>query len=163
VEDDLRALTGAEAALVVNNNAAAVLLAIAALAAGREGVVSRGELVEIGGSFRMPEGVALGGARLAEVGATNRTHGAESRGRGGPETGLRGKAHTSNYRIVGFTASVELPELVAIGRAADVPVLEDLGSGALIDLSAYGLPREPVVRERLAAGADVVTFSGDKL
>ena len=163
VEDDLRALTGAEAALVVNNNAAAVLLAIAALAAGREVVVSRGELVEIGGSFRMPEVMALSGARLREVGTTNRTHPDDYRRAIGPDTGLLVKAHTSNYRIVGFTASVELSELVAIGRAAAVPVLEDLGSGALVDLATYGLPREPLVRERVAAGADVVTFSGDKL
>ncbi len=163
VEDDLRALTGAEAALVVNNNAAAVLLGVAALAAGRDVVVSRGELVEIGGSFRMPEVMALGGARLREVGTTNRTHADDYRHAVGPDTGLLVKAHTSNYRIVGFTAAVELRDLVAIGRAAGVPVLEDLGSGALVDLAEYGLPREPLVRERIAAGADVVTFSADKL
>jgi len=163
VEDDLRALTGAEAALVVNNNAAAVLLAVAVLAAGREVVVSRGELVEIGGSFRMPEVMAIGGARLREVGTTNRTHADDYRAAIGPATGLIVKAHTSNYRIVGFTASVSLPDLVAIGRAAGVPVLEDLGSGALVDLAGYGLPREPLVHERIAAGADLVTFSGDKL
>ena len=163
VEDDLRALTGAESALVVNNNAAAVLLAVAALAAGREVIVSRGELVEIGGSFRMPEVMAIGGARLREVGTTNRTHADDYRAAVGPATGLIVKAHTSNYRIVGFTASVDLPELVAIGRTAGVPVLEDLGSGALVDLAEYGLPREPLVRERIAAGADLVTFSGDKL
>ncbi len=163
VLEDLRALTGAEAALVVNNNAAAVLLAVAALAGGREVVVSRGELVEIGGSFRMPEVMALGGSRLREVGTTNRTHPDDYRAAIGPDTGLLVKAHTSNYRIVGFTTAVELPELVAIGRAAGVPVLEDLGSGALVDLAGWGLPREPLVRERVATGVDLVTFSGDKL
>ncbi len=163
VEDDLCALTGGEAALVVNNNAAAVLLTVAALAAGREVVVSRGELVEIGGSFRMPDVMALGGARLREVGTTNRTRADDYRRALGPDTGLLVKAHTSNYRIIGFTAAVELAELVAIGGDAGIPVLEDLGSGALVDLSPWGLPREPLVRERIAAGADVVTFSGDKL
>ncbi len=163
VEADLRALTGAQAALVVNNNAAAVLLAVAALAGGREVVVSRGELVEIGGSFRMPEVMAIGGARLREVGTTNRTHADDYRRAVGPETGLIVKAHTSNYRIVGFTTSVALPELADIARAAGVPLLEDLGSGALVDLAEHGLPREPLVRERVAAGADLVSFSGDKL
>ncbi len=163
VGEDLCALTGAEAALVVNNNAAAALLVLTALAAGREVVVSRGELVEIGGSFRMPEVMAASGARLREVGTTNRTHVDDYRRALGPETALLMKVHTSNFRVVGFTATVELPALAALGREAGVRVVDDLGSGALIDLSQYGLPREPIVRERLAAGADLVTFSGDKL
>ena len=161
VEEDLRALTGAEAALVVNNNAAAVLLVLTALAGGREVVVSRGELVEIGGSFRMPDVMAVSGARLREVGTTNRTHLDDYRGALGPETALLLKVHTSNFRVVGFTATVELPALAELGRAAGVPVVDDLGSGALLDLSAWGLPREPIVGERLAAGADLVTFSGE--
>jgi len=163
VEDALVALTGAEAATVVNNNAAAVLLVLAALAAGREVIVSRGELVEIGGSFRIPDVLAQSGARLREIGTTNRTHPRDYAAAIGPDTALLLKVHPSNYRIVGFTREVSLPELVAIGRERGIEVVEDLGSGALVDLSAYGLAREPMVARSVADGAGIVTFSGDKL
>ena len=158
----LRQVSSAEAATVVNNNAAAVLLCLNTIAEGREVLVSRGELVEIGGSFRIPEIMAKSGAILREVGATNRTHPSDYESAIGENTALLLKVHTSNYRIVGFSREIALAELVAIGRARGIPVMEDLGSGALVDLSAFGLPKEPVVSERIALGADVVTFSGDK-
>jgi L-seryl-tRNA(Ser) seleniumtransferase len=159
----LTRLTGAEAACVVNNNAAAVFLALAALAAGREVVVSRGQLVEIGGSFRIPEILAASGARLVEVGTTNKTHARDYEAATGPDTALLLKVHSSNFRILGFTAEVALPDLVAIGRRCEVPVMEDLGSGCFVPPADLGLGAEPTVQDAVAAGADLVTFSGDKM
>jgi L-seryl-tRNA(Ser) seleniumtransferase len=159
----LRLLSGAEAAMAVNNNAAAVLLAVNSLGKGREVVVSRGELVEIGGSFRVPEILVQAGVRLVEVGTTNRTHPGDYRGAIGAETGLLLKVHRSNFEQRGFVTEVELPALVEIGREVGVPVVEDLGSGTLLDFRAQGLPPESFAPARLASGVDLVCFSGDKL
>ncbi|MDA8334266.1 MAG: L-seryl-tRNA(Sec) selenium transferase [Peptococcaceae bacterium] len=163
VEGILTRLTGAQSALVVNNNAAAVLLALGTLAAGREVVVSRGQLVEIGGSFRIPDVMAASGAVLVEAGTTNKTYRADYERACGERTALLLQVHTSNYRVVGFVHETTTLELVELGRERGLPVMCDLGSGCLADLAAYQLPGEPTVSEVVAAGADVVTFSGDKL
>ena len=163
VEELLCELTGAEAAAVVNNNAAAVLLTLNSLAMGREAIVSRGQLIEIGGSFRLPDMMDRSGATMVEVGTTNRTHLRDYEGALCEHTGLILNAHPSNFKVLGFTAEVALEELVDLGRKHGVPVAHDLGGGALLDLRDLGLPPEPVVADSVAAGVDVVTFSGDKI
>jgi L-seryl-tRNA(Ser) seleniumtransferase len=163
VRNILCLLSGAEDALVVNNNAAAVLLALNTLSEGKEGIVSRGELVEIGGEFRIPEIMAKSGALLREVGTTNRTRLLDYEDAIGPATGIILKVHTSNFKIMGFTEEAELPALVALGKKHGIPVMDDLGSGCFIELDHYGLQKEPTVQEVVSTGVDVVTFSGDKL
>ncbi|HEY7064499.1 MAG TPA: L-seryl-tRNA(Sec) selenium transferase [Chloroflexota bacterium] len=163
VGDRLRRLTGAPAALVVNNNASAVLLALAALAAGREVIVSRGQLVEIGGGFRIPDVLRQSGARLVEVGTTNRTYVEDYAQAMTPDTALLLRVHPSNFQVRGFVHSAEPAELVALGRERGIPVVDDLGSGSLLDTAAYGLAHEPMVEESVAAGTGLVCFSGDKL
>jgi L-seryl-tRNA(Ser) seleniumtransferase len=163
VQDLLKNLTGAEAVLVVNNNAAAVTLVLAAMAEDKEVVISRGELVEIGGSFRVPEVMEQSGAELVEVGSTNKVYIKDYLNAVTEETGAFLKVHTSNYRIQGFTATVEAEDLVNDAHQREIPVIEDLGSGIIFDLQSYGLPYEPTVKESIDAGIDLVTFSGDKL
>ncbi len=156
-------ITGAEAAMAVNNNAAAVMLIMNALGKGKEMIVSRGELVEVGGKFRIPDVMELSGAKLVEIGTTNKTHLSDYEDAITEETAALMKVHTSNYRIVGFTQTVSIEELVPLGEQYDLPIIEDLGSGVLIDLSKYGLTYEPTVQDSIRSGADVVCFSGDKL
>ena len=163
VEDILCEISGAEAAMVVNNNAGAVFLCLETISRDKKVIVSRGELVEIGGSFRIPDVMAKSGGILKEVGTTNRTHLKDYESAIENDTGLLLKVHKSNYSIVGFTADVSLEDLVALGARYQIPVMEDLGSGTFIDFSKYGLLKEPTVQESVAAGADVITFSGDKL
>jgi len=163
VEDILCEISGAQAAMVVNNNAGAVFLCLETLSRGKKVIVSRGELVEIGGSFRIPDVMAKSGAVLKEVGTTNRTHFPDYENAIEHDTGLLLKVHKSNFSVLGFTAEVSLEELVALGTTYQIPVMEDLGSGTFVDFTKYGLLKEPTVQESVAAGVDVVTFSGDKL
>ncbi|HZT83289.1 MAG TPA: L-seryl-tRNA(Sec) selenium transferase, partial [Gemmataceae bacterium] len=156
-------LTGAESATAVNNNAAATVITLRAICAGKEAIVSRGQLIEIGGSFRIPEIMAVSGATLREVGTTNITRLSDYERAIGPNTGALMQVHTSNYRVSGFTKSVPLADLVELGRKHKLPVIDDVGSGALLDFGRFGFTGEPVVRQSVAAGADVVLFSGDKL
>lgn len=163
VESLLAQLTGAEAALVVNNNAAAVMLGLNTLAANQEVIVSRGQLVEIGGSFRIPEVMKLSGARLVEVGTTNKTYGSDFESAINENTAMLFSAHTSNYKIIGFTSGVSLEEMAKLGRAHSLPVMQDLGSGIIYDLHEWGFKEDPLVQESISAGIDIVSFSGDKL
>lgn len=163
VEEIICRLTGAEAAMAVNNNAAAVMLVLSTMAKDKEVVVSRGQLVEIGGSFRVPDVMEQSGAMLKEVGTTNKTHLKDYENAVSENTGALMKIHTSNFKILGFTKEVESEELVELGKKLNLPVIEDLGSGVLLDLQKYGLPYEPTVQSAVQAGMDVVTFSGDKM
>ncbi|MCX6842494.1 MAG: L-seryl-tRNA(Sec) selenium transferase [candidate division WOR-3 bacterium] len=163
IEPLLCELTGAEAAMVVNNNCAATMLILSSMARGKEVIVSRGQLIEIGGAFRIPDVMQQSGCKMVEVGTTNRTHLRDYKNALTPETALLLRVHTSNYKITGFTKEVSLDELVALARESKVLVVDDLGSGALVDLSKYGLPKEPLVQDSVKAGADVICFSGDKL
>ena len=163
VERRLRELTGAEAAAVCNNNAGATLLTLAALAAGRQVIVSRGQLIEIGGSYRLPDVMQTSGAVLCEVGTTNKTRSSDYEQAIDEHTAALLRVHSSNYKIVGFTQEVEISELVEIGHKHELPVIDDIGSGAVVDFEKYGLPGEPIARESIQAGADIVLFSGDKL